>query len=117
MAEISDGQYREGSQCIGLERDGELVAGALVDNYNGASMHCHIALADKRSLSREFLQACFRYAFEQAGCRVLIAPVAKPAAQRLVERIGFRFEHSIASAHPSGDLRIYTMRRSECRWL
>ncbi len=113
------GQYRDGSQCIGLERNGELVAGALFDYHNGASVYVHVALADKRALGRDFLRACFRYAFIQLGCEVLIGLVAgdNVAAQRLDEHLGFHVEHTIKGAHPSGALHIYTMRKQECRWL
>lgn len=119
IEERGGGQYRDGAQCIGLERDGELVAGALFDWFNGASVYVHVALADKRALGRDFLRAAFGYAFVQLGCEVLIGLVAGDniAAQRLDEHLGFRFEHSIAGAHPSGELRIYTMRRNECRWI
>jgi RimJ/RimL family protein N-acetyltransferase len=113
------GQYRLGSQCIGLERRGELVAGALFDYHNGASVYVHLALAHKRALTRSFLHACFRYAFVQLECEVLIGLVAGDnfAAQRLDEHLGFVLEHSIKGAHPSGELRIYTMRKDQCRWL
>lgn len=119
IEEHGGGQYRQGSQCIGLERDGELVAGALFDYHNGASVYCHIALADKRALGRDFLRAAFRYPFVQLDCSVLIGLVASdnPAAVRLDEHLGFTLEHTIKDAHPSGDLYIYTMRRNECRWL
>lgn len=119
IEEHDGGQYREGSQCIGLERDGSLVAGVLFDYYNGASIYCHVALADKRALGRDFLRAAFGYAFHQLGCEVLIGLVANDneAAQRLDERLGFRLEHTISGAHPSGALHIYTMRRNDCRWL
>lgn len=113
------GQYRQGSQCIGLERDGEVVAGALFDWFNGASIYCHIAIADKRALGRDFLRAAFGYAFIQLKCEVLIGLVAGDnlAAQRLDERLGFTREHTIRGGHPSGELHIYTMRRHECRWI
>jgi RimJ/RimL family protein N-acetyltransferase len=116
---LGGGQYRDGSQCIGLERDGKLVAGSLFDYHNGASVYVHLALADKRALGREFLRASFRYAFVQLDCEVLIGLVAGDnlAAMRLDERLGFRREHTINGAHPSGELHIYTMRRHECRWL
>lgn len=111
------GQYREGSQCIGLERDGELVAGALFDYHNGASIYCHVAVDGQ--VTREFLRAAFRYPFVQLGCSVLIGLVAGDnlMAQRFDERLGFTLEHTIRDAHPSGELRIYTMRRDQCRWL
>jgi RimJ/RimL family protein N-acetyltransferase len=113
------GFYRQGSKCIGLERNGRLVAGCLFDYYNGASVYVHVALADKRALGRDFLRACFGYVFNQLQCTVLIGLVAgdNEMAMRLDEHLGFHVEHTIEGAHPSGKLHVYTMRRHECRWL
>lgn len=113
------GQYRAGSQCIGLERDGELVAGALFDYHNGASVYGHWAVSDKHALNREFLTAIFRYPFVQLDCSVLIGLIAgdNEASIEVAGHLGFDLEHTIKGAHPSGDLLIYTMRRNECRWL
>lgn len=119
ITEHGGGFYRTGCQCIGLERDGTLIGGVMFDYHNGASIYCHVALTDKRAIGRDFLRAVFRYVFVQLNCEVLIGLVAGDnfAAQRLDEHLGFRLEHSIAGAHPSGELRIYTMRRKECRWI
>lgn len=119
IEENGGGQYRPGSQCIGLERDGQLIAGALFDYHNGASVYGHWAVSDKRALNREFLSAIFRYPFVQLDCSVFIALIAgdNEASIRLVEHLGFELEHTIKDAHPSGELHIYTMRRNDCRWL
>lgn len=113
------GHYRAGTQCIGLERDGEIVAGTLYDYHNGASVYSHWAISDKHALNREYLSAIFRYPFVQLDCSVIIALVAgdNEPSSNLVEHLGFELEHTIKDAHPSGELHIYTMRRSDCRWL
>ena len=119
IEENGGGHYRHGTQCIGLERDGDLVAGAMFDYHNGASVYGHWAVADKHALNRDFLASIFRYPFVQLDCAVLIALVAgdnRPSAE-LVEHLGFALEHTIKDADPSGELHIYTMRRSDCRWL
>lgn len=91
----------------------------MYDWHNGASIYTHIAVADKRALGRDFLGAIFRYPFVQLNCLALIGLVAgdNAASMHLVVRLGFRLEHTIRDAHPSGELHIYTMRRNECRWL
>lgn len=119
IEEHGGGEYRLGTQCIGLERDGELVAGALFDYHNGASVYGHWAVKDKLALTRDFLSAIFRYSFIQLDCSVFITLIAgdNEPSYSLVEKLGFSLEHTIKDAHPSGELRIYTMRRNECRWL
>ncbi len=113
------GQYRIGSQCIGLERNGELVAGVMFDYHNGASVYAHWAIGDKRALNRDFLFAIFAYPFIQLECAVLITLIGSDnvASWKLVEHLGLKREHAICDAHPSGELLIYTMRQNECRWL
>lgn len=119
IEENGGGHYRPGVQCIGLERDGELVAGALFDYHNGASIYGHWAVSDKRALGRDFLSAIFRYPFVQLDCAVIIGLIAgdNAASLEVAEHLGFTLEHTIEGAHPSGELHIYTMRRNDCRWI
>ena len=111
------GEYRTGSQCIGLERDGEMVAGVLYDYCNRASIYTHIAIDGP--ISRRWLHTIFHYPFVQLGCNVIIALVAEDntASVRLVARMGFTLNTHIPDASPAGDLLIYTMRHDECRFL
>lgn len=119
MAERGGGDWRDGAKCIGLERDGRLIAGVLCDWHNGASVYMHVAGEGKRWLDREFLWFCFFYVFEQLKCRVVIGLVAgdNREAQRFDEHLGFKLTARIPDAHPSGELLVYTMRKEDCRWL
>jgi RimJ/RimL family protein N-acetyltransferase len=91
----------------------------LYDYHNGASVYAHWAVSDKRALNRDFLSAIFRYPFVQLDCSVLIGLIAgdNESSIAVAEHLGFTLEHTIKDAHPSGELRLYTMRRNECRWL
>jgi hypothetical protein len=113
------GKWREGSKCIGLERAGELIAAALYDWHNGASVYTHIAIEAGQQIDRDFLWHIFYYPFVQLGCNVLIGLVAEDnyASRRFVEHLGFTLQTNIPNAHPSGALRVYVMRREACRWL
>lgn len=119
IAERTDGGYRDGGKCIGLERDGELIAGVLYDWFNGASIYTHIAIEPGHLIGREFLFHIFYYPFCQLGCSVLIGLVAEgnTASRRFVEHLGFTLQQPIPDAHPTGALLIYTMPRAACRWL
>src|SRR3546814_2405462 len=60
-------------EAIGLEQDGELVAGVIFDGYVAGARCCmHVAGEGKRWLNREFLWLCFHYAFDQMGCKVVV---------------------------------------------
>lgn len=113
------GEWRQGSQCIGLEQGGGLIAGVQYDWHNGASIYMHVAAIGRRWLDRNFLWFCFDYPFVQLGCNVVIGLVAENniAAQRFDEHLGFTLHTKIPDAHPSGTLRVYTMRKEDCRWL
>lgn len=113
------GFYRAGGQCIGLERDGVLIAGVLFDYWNHASIYMHVAAEGKNWLDREYLRVCFDYPFRQLGAKVVIGlvPSGNVRARRFDEHLGFKLQATIPDGHPDGELLIYTMRKEECRWL
>lgn len=117
MREQGSQAYRDGSTCIGLERNGEIVAGALFDFCNGASIFAHIAITG--CITREWLWFICYYPFVQLRCHVLIGLVSSEnkAARRFVEHFGFRLQTTIAKADLAGDLCIYTLKKEECRFL
>jgi len=111
------GHWRPGTKCIGVrDSRGNITAGVLYDYCNGASVCVSIAV---ERMSREFLRVIFDYPFNQLKTNVLIAWVAEVNAKsrRLVEHIGFVLNSRIANGDPTGDLLIYTMNRSQCRYL
>lgn len=111
------GFYRQGSKCIGLEKNGEIVAGVLYDYFNGASLYAHIAVTGR--LTREYLHVIFDYPFRQLQAKVLIGLVAESnkKSRKFVEHLGFSLTAEIPEGHPEGALLIYTMRPEECRWI
>ena len=106
---------------IGLcNKDGELIAGVLYEDYNKANLIMHVAaIPGGRWLTREFLHVAFSYPFEQLGVsRVTgVVPSENLAARKFDEHLGFELEATLTGAHPGGDLLIYVMRKEHCRWL
>ena len=107
-------------QSFGQEQDGELIAGVVFSGYvkNGrVSMHC--AGKGGRWLNREFLFACFDYAFRQLGCKVIVNPVGSnnEASIRFTKHIGFEEVCRIPDGAGDCDLIIFSMPRRMCRWL
>lgn len=106
--------------AIGLEDDGELVAGVTYDHFNGASIAMHVASDGSRKwLSREFLEFAFSYPFEQLKVKKVIGivPSTNADALRFDKHLGFVEEARIAQGYPDGDLIFLTMRRDQCRWI
>ena len=109
--------FEANSQSIGLEKDGEIVAGVIYEDWNGQSIMCHIAIIG--NLTPTFLAKIFDYPFRQLGAHKIIAPVASVNSEsiRLVTNMGFKEEAKIKDAHPSGDIVVFTMTKNECRFL
>lgn len=108
---------RDRATCIGLERDGVLVAGTLYDYYNGASVVASIAIAGP--ITRRWLWAIFHYPFVHLGVNVILGMVAEGNAKsrHLCDRLGFSLATSIPHADPSGAMLLYTMTKDNCRFL
>lgn len=103
---------------IGRVKDGQIVAGAIYHDFNGANVFAHIAV-DPGGMSRRFLSIIFDYPFNQLGVQRItgVVPSSNAAARRLDEHLGFELEATLQGAHPDGDLLIYKMTADSCRWL
>jgi hypothetical protein len=117
MQDHSSTIYRAGATCIGLERHGQLVAGVLYDYCNGASIFAHIVI--RGLVTRQWLWFITYYPFVQCGCDVLIGLVAEvnTRARQFVERFGFLLQTALPQADPDGALCVYTLKKSDCRFL
>lgn len=104
--------------AIGRMVDGELVAGVLYEDFNGANIICHIAGVGNWA-TREYLAVIFHYPFVQLGVRRITVPVdsVNEKSIRLVERMGFTLESRLREATPRADMLLYRMFRNECRFL
>lgn len=110
-----------GMQAIGLENDGEIVAGVVFERINACNAWVHIALEDGwLHGSRQFLRACFAYPFKQLKLKRLSGYVEAKnhAARTLDEHLGFKQEAVLhGAAHDGGDILIYVMHREDCRYV
>lgn len=109
-----------GAEAIGLEQDGELIAGVVFDGYvprGRISMHC--AGEGKRWMTRELLFACFDYPFRQLGVNVILNPVDadNKASIRFTEHIGFEYLATVPGGSGDVDLMLFILPREKCRWV
>lgn len=105
---------------FGIESDGELIAGVVFNEYNGANMNIHVASdGSKRWMTKELLWMVFDYAFNQAKVKRLTGLVGEKNldSQRFNKNLGFTVEARLAGAHPDGDMLVYRLWRHECRFL
>ena len=110
-----------GMKGLGLERDGELVAGVLYEGWNGVNVWMHVAAAPgRRWMNKEFLRYCFHYPFNELGCRRVSGSVdaSNEEARRFDEHLGFKQEAVLhGAAADGGDVILYVMRREDCRYV
>jgi RimJ/RimL family protein N-acetyltransferase len=106
--------------AIGLEEDGELIAGVVFNDFNEVSICMHVAATEgKRWMTREYLWLCFHYPFEQLKVRRITGVVEEGnhAARKFDEHLGFVLEASLKDAGKTGDLLVYRMFKEDCRFL
>lgn len=121
VAERIGGDESFNGVSIGLEENGELIAGVVFDMYTGPGISMHVAaIPGKRWMTRDYLYRCFAYPFEQLNCRRItgLVKVDNIEAQKFDEHLGFKREGLLREAYDDGtDMIVYGMLKSECRWL
>nr|MBP6734972.1 GNAT family N-acetyltransferase [Chromatiaceae bacterium] len=108
-----------GYVCLGLEEEGELVAGVVMESFTGRSANMHVAGVGRNWVNRNMLQTCFIYAFDHLGLQRLtgLVPASNTAALAFDLHLGFRHEYTLVDGAKDGDLHILCMRRADCRFL
>lgn len=104
--------------AVGLERDGELIAGVIYEGFNGHNVWMHCAIPGR--LTREFLHYCFEYPFLELGCKRVSGYVeaSNAKARRFDEHLGFKPEARLrGAASDGGDVILYVMTREGCRYV
>ena len=109
--------YSETSSAIGLEKNGKLVAGVIYENWNRASIFCHIAIEAR--LTKAYLKAIFDYPFNVCNVKKIIVPVVSNHVKsiKLVTNMGFTEEARIVDGSQDGDIIFLTMTKENCRFL
>ncbi|HEY9208656.1 MAG TPA: GNAT family protein [Acidovorax sp.] len=111
----------DGMRSIGLRRDGELVAAAIYEGFNGQNIWAHLAgVPGRRWMTRDFLRAGFAYPFLVCGAQRVSGYVnaSNTEARRLNEHFGYRVEAALrGAAHDGGDVILYVMWRKDCRYV
>lgn len=79
---------------MGIERDGEVVAGVLFNHFEGADVH---ATAAGTGWTRAFLRAVGRYVFDQLGCERVTTITRSPEVVELARRLGAQVEGRMRS--------------------
>ena len=121
VAALTPMQMSAGMKGIGLEKDGELIAGVLYEGFNAHNVWMHVAShRPGRWLTREYLRTCFEYPFLQVGVKRASVWVedSNTRSRDFVVRLGFVREATLrGAARDGGDVGIHVMWRDDCRFL
>lgn len=112
--------FRRDAYSIGLERDGDLVAVVVYDNFSSCDCQMHIASdGTGRWMNKELLISAFAYPFAQLGfLRVTaLVPESNVKALEFDKNIGFVQEGRHPCSMPNGEALISMgMLRTNCRF-
>jgi RimJ/RimL family protein N-acetyltransferase len=105
--------------AIGIEADGQIVAGVVINNYNGANATCHIAISKRTKLLVELFYHVCNYAFNHCKLKRLtgMVPSNEPHILAFDKHLGFEEEFVMKDGAPGADMHVLVMRPDTCRWL
>lgn len=106
--------------AMGAERNGELVAGIVVDHLlEGANGFAHITITKPGKDTFALIRAFCDYAFNQCKLKRLTAmcPSTNEKSLAFDKKVGFTEEHRIVNGVPGGDMVILGMFPETCKWL
>lgn len=109
-----------GFYAMGVEQDGEIVAGIVMNNYNGSNATGHFATVKFGKAFVGLMRHFFEYAFVQCKLRRItgFTPMDLPKAINFIHKIGFEDEYVMRSAARDGvDMLVTVMWADKCRWL
>ena len=115
VAQQTTGSYHYNATAIGLEREGQVVAGVIYESFMDTTITCHIAIAGR--VNKKFLRAIFDYPFRVCNVDKIIAPVIadNDKSIKLVKNMGFTEEARIKRSN--GDMIFFTMLKDNCKFL
>lgn len=106
--------------AMGAENDhGEIVAGIVLNNYNGANATAHIAIAKPGKYLHALLREFCNYAFVQCGLKRLtgMVPLSMPKVIAFDKKLGWEEEFVMKDGAPDGDMQVLVMWADKCPWL
>ena len=109
-----------GYVCLGLETEaGELLAGVVLESYNGRSANVHVAGVGRNWLNHNMLSTFFHYCFNHLGLRRLtgLTPASNSVALAFNKHLGFEVEYVMPDGAADGDLVIQVLRPENCRYI
>lgn len=118
--QVEQGGGWGGYYAMGIEVNGEIVAGVVFNNYNESNVFTHIGIKRQTKLLPVLLHHVFQYAFVANKMKRVTALVSSDndKSLRLCDHIGFDHESVMVDAGRDGsDLYVLVMWPENCRWI
>lgn len=97
--------------CMGIEREGQVIAGAVFNQFEGANIHVSVA---GEGWTRGFMRAVGEYVYNQLGCERMTVTTAQPKVVEFAKRCGGQVEGVMRSHFGKGkDATIVGILRDE----
>jgi RimJ/RimL family protein N-acetyltransferase len=98
------------STAIGVQRDGQLIAGAVYHDYRDGQIEASIASDSPRWATRSVLYSLFAYPFNQCDANRLLV-------MKMNKQLGFVPEGILREMYYPNDAIIWGMLKKECKWI
>ena len=105
--------------AIGVMSADQVLAGVVINNYNGANATCHIAIAQQTKAIIPLLRAVCDYAFNHCKLKRLtgMVPSNEPKILAFDKHLGFEEEFVMKDGAPGADMHVLVMWPDTCPWL
>ena len=105
--------------ALGVVSGEEVLAGVVINNYNGANATCHIAIAKKTRLLIPLFEHTCNYAFNVCKLKRLtgMVPTNEPHIIAFDKHLGFEEEFVMKNGAPGADMQVLVLWPDKCRWL
>jgi RimJ/RimL family protein N-acetyltransferase len=104
--------------AFGIENNGIIYAGVVINNINGANATVHIAIDKPSKLLYDLFTVLCDYAFNQLGLLRItgMVPTDEPKTIAFDERLGFEKEFIMRDGAPGADMQFLVMWHDQCQW-
>lgn len=120
IQEAAECAYCDDVNGIVMYRDGDLVAGILLESWSHNSVTIHIRVDDPLVFKHRFAEECFNYIFVtcERGVLIGITPSNNEQALKFNRHIGLTEIYRIRDGYDVGiDYVVQELRKEDCRYI
>lgn len=106
-------------RSLGIERDGKLIAGVVLNNYTVRSINMSAAAEAGHWCSKTLFREVAKYVFITCRCARLscTTSVNNQRAITCLEKLGFKREGILRDEYEDSDAAVYGLLKHECKWV